>query len=145
MDGWLEIEKSLHKINSNQVFVAMDFGPSLMPIRSIIKKAIVDSGLTPILIDEVEHINYIPIEIQNKIKNCGLMVADLTLNNCGAYLEAGYAMGLNIPIIWCCRDSDKALHFDISQINNILWKNEEDLYNRLLKRLIAVKGMSKGE
>jgi nucleoside 2-deoxyribosyltransferase len=70
------------------------------------------------------------------------MVVDLTLNNHGAYFEAGYAIGLNIPVIWCCRDNDKDLHFDISQYNNILWKNKEDLYNRLVKRLVAIKGIS---
>ena len=144
MDGWLEIEKSLHKVYSNQVFVAMDFDDSLIPVRNSIKKAIIDAGFVPLVIDEVEHINYIPLEIQNKIKNCGLIVVDLTLNNHGAYFEAGYAIGLNIPVIWCCRDTDKDLHFDISQYNNILWKNEEDLYNRLVKRLIAIKGISEG-
>jgi hypothetical protein len=33
------------------------------------------------------------------------------------------------------------LHFDISQYNNILWDDEDDLYNRLKRRLIALKGM----
>jgi hypothetical protein len=141
MNGWLEIEKSIHKNNSYQVFIAMSFDDKLIAVRNSIKKAIVDAGLIPLVIDEIEHTNYIPLEIQNKIKSCGFMVADFTTQNHGAYFEAGYAMGKNIPVVWCCKDDDKQnLHFDIRQYNNILWDNEEYLYNRLLKRLIALKG-----
>jgi nucleoside 2-deoxyribosyltransferase len=107
--------------------------------REAIKKSITDCGLEPLLIDEVEHTNFIPLEIQAKIKNSGYMIADLTTQNHGAYFEAGYAMGLNIPVIWCCKEDEKTkLHFDIRQYNNILWQNEEDLYIRLKKRLEAV-------
>jgi hypothetical protein len=140
IQGWHEIEKSLHKVYSNQIFIAMDFDKSFDPVRNSIKKAINDAGFIPIVIDEIEHINYIPLEIQNKIKNCAFIVAELTTQNNGVYFEAGYAMGQNIPVIWCCRDKDKKLHFDISQYNNILWDNEDDLYQRLKRRLIALKG-----
>jgi nucleoside 2-deoxyribosyltransferase len=142
VEGFVEIEKSIYKLNSKSVFVAMSFDKSMESIRMSIKRAIEEAGLEPILIDEVEHINYIPLEIQNKIKNSGLLVVELTTQNHGAYFEAGYAMGLNIPIVWCCKDDDKAnLHFDIRQYNNILWKNEDELSERLKNRLVAIRGL----
>jgi nucleoside 2-deoxyribosyltransferase len=140
-EGFVEIEKSIHKLNSKNVFVAMSFDKSMESVRTSIKRAIEEAGLEPVLIDEVEHVNYIPLEIQNKIKNSGLLVVELTTQNHGAYFEAGYAMGLNIPVVWCCKDDDKTnLHFDIRQYNNILWENEDELSERLRKRLVAVMG-----
>jgi hypothetical protein len=115
-EGWNEIEKSLHNLSSKQVFIAMSFDTSMEPVRDIIKKTIDECGLTPIIMNEVEHINCIPMEIQAKIKNSGLMIVDLTTQNKGAYFEAGYAMALNIPVIWCCNKNDERnLHFDIKQ------------------------------
>jgi hypothetical protein len=140
-EGWNEIEKSVYTEYSKQVFIAMSFADEMKNIRASIKAAIEEAGLEAILIDEVEHINYIPIEIQNKIKNCRFLIVDLTTQNKGAYFETGYAMGLNIPVIWCCKDEDKQnLHFDIRQYNNILWIDEKDLYVRLKKRLLALRG-----
>jgi nucleoside 2-deoxyribosyltransferase len=140
MQGWAQIEKSVHNVYSKQVFVAMSFAPEMSKARESIRKAIEAAGFSALIINEIEHINYIPIEIQSKIKQSGLMVADLTTQNHGAYFEAGFAMGQNIPVVWCCQDDDSEnLHFDIRQYNNIFWKDEEDLYNRLKNRLIALQ------
>jgi nucleoside 2-deoxyribosyltransferase len=139
-DGFIEIEKQIKKVNSYQVFIAMSFDQKMEKSKMKIKQAIIDSGLDPVVINEVEHINYIPIEIQDKISECGLMVVDLTTQNNGAYFEAGFAMGLKIPVIWCWnKNDDKKPHFDIQQYNNIMYQDEEELYTRLKKRLIAVK------
>lgn len=141
VDGWQEIEKSLHTVYSNRVFIAMSFDEALKPVQEKIKQAIKDARLDPVIMHEVEHVKFIPLEIQNQIRNCGFMVADFTTQNHGAYFEAGFAMGQDIQVIWCCRkDDEKNLHFDIRQYNNILWDNVDDLYNRLFKRLKALKG-----
>jgi hypothetical protein len=140
--GWVEIENQIAKNNSSQVFIAMRFHKSTDLARDAIKRAIRHSSLNPLSIDEKEHINRICSEIQYEIKNSGLVIADVTGQNQGVYYEAGYAMGLNIPVIWCCRCSEAdQLHFDTRQYNHILWKNEEDLYNRLKARIIAITGL----
>lgn len=138
-EGWNEIEKSLHNVYSRQVFIAMRFSPEMQPVREAIKRAIRDSGLEPTIIDEIEHINYIPLEILSTIKKSGFMIADLTEQNNGVYYEAGFAGGLNIPVIFTCKKDD-VRHFDISQVNTILWKNEDELYTLLVKRLLAIQG-----
>jgi hypothetical protein len=141
-DGWLEIERSINRNRLSQVFIAMWFHDTMNTASDAIKKAIQDSSLNPLRIDEKEHINQISTEIQYEIKNSGLVIADVTGQNQGVYFEAGYAMGLNIPVIWCCRNDEKdKLHFDIRQYNNILWENEDDLYNRLKNRIIAITGL----
>jgi nucleoside 2-deoxyribosyltransferase len=66
------------------------------------------------------------------------MVADLTAQNNGAYYETGYARGLNIPIALTCK-KDELRHFDISQVNTILWDDENELYTLLRKRLLALQ------
>jgi nucleoside 2-deoxyribosyltransferase len=138
--GWVQIEKSMHRVYSKQVFVAMSFDIKMKEAKESIRKAIEATGLKPLIINEVEHVNYIPVEIQSKIKQSGLMVADLTTQNHGAYFEAGFAMGQNIPVVWCCEKEDfKNAHFDIRQYNNILWEDEEDLYNQLKRRLLALQ------
>jgi hypothetical protein len=52
------------------------------------------------------------------------------------------AMGLNIPIIWTCKDTSmKDLHFDTRQFPHIVWTNSEDLYNCVpVTRLEAPEG-----
>jgi hypothetical protein len=140
--GWVEIENQIAKNNLSQVFIAMRFHESTNLARDAIKRAIQHSSLNPLRIDEKEHINKICSEIQYEIKNSGLVIADVTGQNQGVYYEAGYAIGLNIPVIWCCRSNEAdQLHFDTRQYNHILWKDEEDLYNRLKARIIAITGL----
>ncbi|MFP3043375.1 hypothetical protein LQZ19_16295 [Treponema primitia] len=136
LDGFSEIEKFINSTRLSKVFIAMSFNETMNKARDAIKQAIQDVGFQPVRIDEKEHINLITMEIQYEIRNSGLVIADATGQNQGAYFEAGYAIGLNIPVIWCCRkDEEKKLHFDIRQYNNILWTDENDLYERLKKGL----------
>ncbi len=64
----------------------------------------------------------------------------------GAYYEAGYAEALGKEVIICCREDifngDKKPHFDIAQKSSIVWKDEEDLENRLYKRIEATVGLN---
>ncbi|MBZ0167218.1 MAG: nucleoside 2-deoxyribosyltransferase, partial [Candidatus Omnitrophica bacterium] len=56
----------------------------------------------------------------------------------GVYFEAGFAYGLGIPVIWCCReDNIKKLHFDTRQYNHLLWSNAKELKNKLISRIKA--------
>jgi len=58
-----------------------------------------------------------------------------------AHFEAGFALGLDLPVIWTCRkDHMKDLHFDIRQFNCIDWEDAEDLAIRLEKRIRAIVG-----
>lgn len=66
------------------------------------------------------------------------MVADFTGHRHGVYFEAGFAMGLGIPVIWLCQEDEiDKTHFDTRQYNHILWNSAEDLYQKLLNRIQA--------
>ena len=69
------------------------------------------------------------------------MVADVTQQKQGVYFEAGYALALNRPVIWCVREDDLCnVHFDTRQYNHIVWKTSEDLQENLYNLICAVIG-----
>lgn len=108
-------------------------------------RAIFNSGYDPLRIDKKQHVNKIDDEIVGEIRRSRFLVADFTCEpgrvRGGVYFEAGFAMGLSIPVIWTCRaDSFDDLHFDTRQYNHISWKEPADLYDQLKARIGAVIG-----
>lgn len=127
---------------SSNGFVAMSFHPDLNEIYSNgFQVGVLRAGYEPVRMDQVEHINRIDDEIINQINQSKFVVADFTGHRGGVYFEAGYALGIGLPVFWTCRKSDMSeLHFDIRQFNCIDWDTSEDLAKRLKVRLEAVLG-----
>lgn len=91
--------------------------------------------------DNVEHVNRIDDQVIAEIKKAAFVVADFTGHRGGVYFEAGFALGLGIPVIWTCRkDAMEDLHFDIRQYNTIDWESDEELARRLQHRIEATVG-----
>ena len=110
-----------------------------------IEPAIYDAGYKPVRIDRKEHINKIDDEIIAAIRRARFLVADFTSEpgkpRGGVYFETGFAMGLDIPVIWCChKDLIDDIHFDTRQFNHIDWEDPADLKERLRNRIGAVIG-----
>ena len=128
--------------DSDRGFVAMSFSPDLDTIyKNGLQIGILDAGYEPVRVDQLEHINRIDDEIIARIKNARFVVADFTDHRGGVYFEAGFALGLGLPVIWTCRDDDMSrLHFDIRQYNTINWKTADELASRLRFRIEAVVG-----
>lgn len=140
--GWnkiAEIELEIRGKDSNQAFIAMSFNKDLHKFYSEgFKKAIKSAGYDPKRMDLKEHNNKICDDIIAEIRKSRFLVADFTDHKGGVYFEAGYALGLGLPVIWTCKDDDKNnLHFDTRQYNHIFWSNEKDLYDKLLRRIEA--------
>mgnify|MGYP000900291507 FL=1 len=85
-------------------------------------------------------------EITAEITDSVALIADLTGNRGGVYYEAGIARGLQlcnhpIKLILTCKriffDTEK-VHFDVSGDNILLYENDVDLSQKLLKRLEAI-------
>lgn len=127
-----------NNVHSKKIFIAMAFKEELASIENAFKKAISNAGFTPMIIKDKEHNNYIMPEIFFEIENSSAVVVDLTSPNYGAYYEAGYALGLHKQVIACCSEevfkSDKP-HFDIAQKSMVIWKDENDLIEKLTKRI----------
>lgn len=142
-EGWSYLEER-DKPSSfrDQAFIAMSFSSLLKPVwENAIRVAIENNGYKPCRIDAVRHIDRIDAKMIREIKNSRFLVADVTEQRAGVYFEAGYAIGLGIPVIWCVRRDDlENVHFDTRQYNHIVWESEGDLLEQLTDMVGAVIG-----
>jgi len=146
--GWLRFEELQAKeVKSSQAFVAMWFDLSVKEAyENGIYKAIYDSGYDPRRVDQQHHhLNKVDDEIIAEIRRSRFLVADFTCEKGkvrgSVYFEAGFASGLNIPIIWTCKATSKDdLQFDTRQYPHIVWKDSTDLYSQLKARIGALIG-----
>lgn len=142
LSGITRAEKLLKGATDNrQCFVALWYEDSILQVyEEHIKRAVVDSGYQPLAILEKEHNNKICDEILDEIRRSRCVVADFSGHRGGVYFEAGFALGLGLPVIWTCREQDfdkDKVHFDVDHYNFIVWKHGEHLYERLKNRISA--------
>ncbi|MFC2035837.1 hypothetical protein ACFLUJ_06935 [Chloroflexota bacterium] len=138
--GWqrvIELQKTQRQ--SDQAFVAMWFSPDLKEIYDNgIQEALTATGFHSYRVDQDEHNEKIDDRIVAEIRRSGLLVADFTGHRGGVYFEAGFAMGLGIPVIWTCKESDiDNAHFDTRQYNHITWNDAPELKSKLILRIEA--------
>jgi hypothetical protein len=128
--------------NSALGFVAMSFDAGLRPAwTNGFEPAIRAAGYVPLRIDEKEFLGGITDQIMAEIRRSRFVVADYTGQKNGVYFEAGFALGLSLPVIPTCRaDEIEKRHFDIKHLNTLAWKNAGELADLLEKRIRAVIG-----
>ena len=146
-DGWAHVDE-LRKSNpeSLKVFVAMSFAADLAAFfMDGIKPVVEACGYRPLRIDNKEYLGGIFDEIIAEIRESRFVVADLTLQRQGVYYEAGYALGLGLPVVLTCREDDlKNVHFDAKHMNILVWKTAAELVKPLTNRIRAVIGLAPG-
>jgi hypothetical protein len=138
--GWQRIaELRTRPITSRTAFVAMRFLPEMMDLyATAFAPAIRDAGFRPEISGDPQHNDRIDARIMVQIKSARFVVADVTHENPGVYFEAGYAIGLGLPVIWTCAEASKEkMHFDTRQYSHILYKSSDDLKNKLRDRTKA--------
>jgi len=108
--GWDFLdEHAKPSIMSDQAFVAMSFSPTLkLAWENGFQEAIKEAGFKAYRVDEEHHNERIDVKIVAEIKNSLFLVADVTEQKQGVYFEAGYAIGLGIPVIWSVRKDELA-------------------------------------
>ena len=141
-EGWShvgELERASGGLDSTQAFVAVWFDPQVGDAyENGIEPAVKEAGYEPVRIDNQEFLGKICDEIIAEIRKSRFLVADLTGHRQGVYFEAGFAMGLGMPVIWTCRDDDvKDAHFDARQYNYVVWKTPDELRKKLKHRIEA--------
>jgi nucleoside 2-deoxyribosyltransferase len=100
--------------------------------------ALEETGYRPLRVDMAEHNEKIDDRIVAEIRKSGLVIADFTGQRGGVYFEAGFALGLGLPVIWSCRaDQIDQVHFDTRQYNHIVWTTPDDLRVKLRNRIEA--------
>jgi hypothetical protein len=135
--GWQRVEdlKRAH-ISSSYAFFARQFkNPDLdRAYEQCLKKAVADTGYE--LRTVTQRAGLIDAVIEDEIRRCRFLVADLSNNNGGAYWEAGFAQGLGKPVIYICRDG-VLTHFDTSHRHTVTWNLADlDETSRRLKAVI---------
>lgn len=159
LEGAEEVAAPVPASQSNQAFIAMWFSDETQTAYDDgIRPALSDLGFDARRIDQKEHNNKIDDEIIAEIRQSRFLVADFTCGKIemngdgtaiargGVYFEAGFAMGLGIPVIWCCReDLINQVHFDTRQYNHITWNTPEELREKLKNRVGAVIGSYSGK
>ena len=155
--------EQIYQSKKNEVFVSMQFGDSQSEliyekvIRAIElfnqKHSGIRLNLHPIRIDRtIEQSTYsIQDKILEAIKNCSLIIADLSSHNINVYHEIGYAMGIaksnkmlpNMILLYKENtdhnkdntDVDKFIGFNLRNLSQLRFKDYDQLVEGLLKRL----------
>ena len=141
-----ELKKT--NVASDQAFVAMWLDRSMNDVwEKGLEPGIQDAGYKALRIDRSESNDKIDDAIIAEIRRSRFLVADFTspLRDArgSVYYEAGFAHGLNIPVIFTCRKDlidRNHLHFDTRQYSHIAWEKSEDLRKRLKDRISATIG-----
>lgn len=143
--GWKCIEE--HRSPNKQsldAFIAMSFDDKFLSLyEQALCPGISEAGYSPLRIDRHEHNNRIDDEIIASIRKSRFVVADFSLQRGGIYFEAGYALGLGLPVIWTVeRAALNEVHFDNRQYNFLVWEDGgyDDLARRLKNRIEATIG-----
>lgn len=128
--------------SSKNVFLAFNFEAELNDIFSTyVREAVEESGLNCIIVNQnnTEHDKSITDEIIGKLKSSRIVIADFTNHRNSVYFEAGFAMGMKIPIIWTVQKGhDNDMSFDTRQYPHIVWENGEDLKKQIMDRIKVI-------
>ncbi len=164
LKGLARLESGGDALVSKTAFVAMWLDKEVKDAyEKGIAPAIRNARYEPCRIDKEEYSDKIDDRIIAEIRRARFLVCDLT---CGllrdktadsektadskkttaiargsVYYEAGFAHGLNKPVIWTCReDLLEHVHFDINHYNFITWKDgeEDKLRKKIEDRIGAV-------
>lgn len=140
LKGFQRIDQLAKTIDLKQAFVAMNFDSSCEEIREAIKAAIKKCGYTPRIMNDNDnrHNQNIYMKIVAEIRRSKFMVAEFTGQKAGVYWEAGLMKGLGREVIHCVSEEEAGkMHFNLSQTNQIRWKDLADLKEQLIDHINA--------
>jgi nucleoside 2-deoxyribosyltransferase len=129
-------------LKRDTAFVIMPIDPSkpeLEDVLGAVKEVCNSFGVKAYRADEIEHQDRITNVILNEIRDCDILIADLSHERPNVYYEIGYAHALNKkPILY--RKQGTRLHFDLSVHNVPEYRNITELRELLRRRLEAILG-----
>lgn len=143
--GWQRYrELQQQAVESRVAFMAMPFGDAQLDsvYTECYRPAVAATGFTLRRIDENAPTGSIINRMRVEIRRARFMVCELTEDNEDAYWEAGFAEGLERPVVYTCRHDYKP-HFDTSQLLTVFWDPDkldaaaEDLKNTIRATLPA--------
>lgn len=131
-DRYAELKRGTYL--SRTAFMAMKFGDKELDaiVQNHFVPAVEQTGFELRRLDENKRSGLIDDKLRVDIRASRFLIADLTHSNNGAYWEAGFAEGLEKPVIYTCRkdvfeNSSTKPHFDTNHHLTILWTPESIL------------------
>jgi hypothetical protein len=127
MAGWekyAELKQS--RTDSRTAFMAMKFGDAQLDdmVEACFKPAVKRAGFELKKLTDEQPAGLIDDQIRASILSGRFVIADLTHGSHGAYWEAGFAEGLNLPVIYTCEKAawdERKTHFDTNHMLTIIW------------------------
>jgi hypothetical protein len=127
MRGWekySELKKTM--ADSRTAFMAMKFGDSQLDrmVEACFKPAVKRAGFELKKLTDDQPAGLIDDQIRASILSGKFVIADVTHCSHGAYWEAGFAEGLNLPVIYTCEKTaweERKTHFDTNHMLTIIW------------------------
>lgn len=109
LNGWVRYDElSKSSIDSRQAFMAMPFGNDTLD--KVFQKhwapAVTSAGFNLVRLDTRERAGLIDDRLRVEIRRSRFLIAEITGHNRGAYWEAGFATGLDRPVIYMCEKNE---------------------------------------
>lgn len=137
--GWMEVERlRTTRVASDRAFVALsekiDRGDKVW--TEGYDKALRATGHEPKRMATTPSTEPITDEIVAAIRTARIVIVDASEERPNVYWEAGFAYGLGIPVIWCCRKEDSNnRHFNTRQFYHIAYESPQHLQRELVTRI----------
>lgn len=128
-----------------QAFVVMQFTDEYTDLfREVIDPVCSEFGYQVIRGDNVYTNGLIIEDIARSIRECSIVIADITPNNANVFYELGYAHGIGKPAILLSDRNREKLPFDISGFRLLFYDNtiagKKQVEDALKKHLDALRG-----
>ncbi len=108
-------------------FVIQEFDDDTFDRRyeETIKPALIKSGVEPIRADKMLGLQPVIEKIEKAIREASICVAEVSTDNPNVWLELGYALAVNRPVVILCdKEKRKKLPFDIQHRPVILYSSD---------------------
>ncbi len=138
--GWKEVEGRRRAIGQKTCFVAMWSDPAMAPaFLEGIQALAAETGIEFLRVDQEQFNGENCDRILADIRRSRFMIADVTGRRLVVHFEAGFAMGLGLPVIWTCRKDHlrEKQKFDTRHFNHLVWETPDELRQKLLDRIRA--------
>lgn len=138
--GWQVVQPTLTPgPELDRCFVAMWFSNELDAVYSHgFERAITECGFKAFPNKDDPTNKSVVDRILSYIRRSRFVIADFTGKRQSVYYEAGFAAGLGREVIGCCReDWASELAFDTRHLGHVVWKNADDLYEKLASSIRA--------
>ncbi len=125
-------------VTPTNVFPVMSFQRELRDTLSSFKEVCKEFGFVAERTDESASFQHILPRIEAGIRSCAFVITDVSVQSPNVFYELGFAQALGKTVIMTAKKGTE-LPFDIGDMPVIFWDIQEDLKDKLRKRIEGMK------